>query len=153
MKREIHRGLSVCIVLGSLVALAGCRAKVLDVVPVSGAVTYRGEPLEGAEITFLREGGPPARGTTDAQGRFRLRTYVSPSNDLVGAVPGEYTVRVVKLESLVLPGDISMDEVMRRSPSGPKQLVPKRYADVQTTDLRATVVKGEKNQFQFTLTD
>ena len=133
--------------------IVGCGPNLPDVVPVTGTVIYQGKPLEGAEVSFLRQDEFPARGTTDAKGRFRLETYVDSDYDLDGAIPGEYVVRVVKLELLVRPEDTSLADVMARHPEGPKQLVPLRYTDEKTSDLRATVSEDGRNDFEFVLSD
>ncbi len=144
-------------VVGGLVVLlalvAGCGPELPHVVPVSGTVMYHGEPLAEAEVTFLRQDQPPGRGMTDGKGRFHLRTYIDPDYDLNGAMPGDYVVRIVKLESLVRPEDKSLAEVMARHPNGPKQLLPPRYADARATDLKAHVTEDGKNDFEFVLSD
>ena len=61
--------------------------------PVEGKVLVAGQPAEGVQV-FLHpqdaaQRGKP-RGMTDAEGRFRLRTY----HDGDGAPAGEYTVTV-----------------------------------------------------------
>jgi hypothetical protein len=52
--------------------LVGCSDS--KVVPVSGTLTYKGQPVPNAIIHFVPEKGRPSRGETDAQGRFTL-TY------------------------------------------------------------------------------
>ena len=61
--------------------------------PVEGRVLIRGQPAEGVQV-FLHpcdavQRGKP-RGVTDADGRFRLRTY----HEGDGAPAGEYLVTV-----------------------------------------------------------
>lgn len=58
------------------VLLCGCGPSRPTTVPVSGTVLLDGEPVESAAVIFSSvEGGRPATGITDAQGRFRLRTF------------------------------------------------------------------------------
>ena len=61
--------------------------------PVEGTVLIRGKPAEGVQVFLhprdVSQRGKP-RGVTDADGRFRLRTY----HDGDGAPAGDYTVTV-----------------------------------------------------------
>ena len=64
-------------------------------VPVTGWVTYRGEPVGGAHVCFFGESSEPtAIATTGNDGGFQLTTM--DEND--GAAPGSYVVTVSKLE-------------------------------------------------------
>ena len=61
--------------------LAGCGSSEFEIVPVSGTVTFEGEPLEGAEVVFapmetkdVINVGPPSTGMTDAGGKYMLNT-------------------------------------------------------------------------------
>jgi hypothetical protein len=64
--------------------------------PVTGTVTWKGKPVEGARVVFVPQdpGGQAAAGITDAQGRYRLTTFVEGD----GALEGEYRVKVTKYE-------------------------------------------------------
>jgi hypothetical protein len=85
--------------------LAACSLASPKVVPVSGRVTHKGEPLAGATVTFQ-----PARGNrsdvvgsvgrTNAEGRYELR-LVEP--DVLGAVVGRHLVTIST--ATVAPGD------------------------------------------------
>jgi len=63
--------------LAVVIVLAGCGGGGPDLVPVKGKVTYKGQPLSGASVTFHPATGPLATGTTDASGvRYQLsRAY------------------------------------------------------------------------------
>ena len=75
----------------------GCGGAGYGEVPVSGQVTYDGEPLTHVHLSFQpvakdKSGfGPGSFGRTDENGKFELRT-VHP--DALGAVPGEHRVTV-----------------------------------------------------------
>src|SRR5690349_20378951 len=64
----------------ALVGLAGCGPNVkLNTVPAAGKVTYNGQAVEGATVTFFPvdpNSGKPALGTTDSAGNFTLETAV-----------------------------------------------------------------------------
>ena len=60
-------------------------------------VTLDGQPLAGAEVMFVpREGGRPATGTSDEQGKFQLTTIVN--ND--GALLGAHGVAITKVKHI-----------------------------------------------------
>jgi hypothetical protein len=119
----------------------------MKVVPVSGTVMYKGQPLEGASVSFWGDGsGRPALGLTDAAGKFKLSTY-DPGD---GAAPGDHKVTVSKS---IMSGDDSwkkqetMEEAAARGdniPQPPKELhvIPKKYSEAATTDLKVTVPEG-----------
>lgn len=76
--------------------LGGCNA---DIVHVSGRITFEGQPLTGAVVTFqpIRDSSsePPGAtgsvGYTNSQGQYVLR-LVDP--DRLGALVGEHTVTI-----------------------------------------------------------
>ncbi len=136
-----------------LVALvvSGCGAGRPKTVKVTGTVTYRGQPLEGARVMFNCAGGRPASATTDASGRFKLETFGSED----GAVLGDHTVTVSKY--VAIPGSAApgagQDDM--RSPGAPpvRQAVPARYTTPGTSPLKASVTAQGPNDFTFDLTD
>jgi hypothetical protein len=162
------------VVFGSLflAALGGCRNSGLpEVIPVTGSVTFQGKPLEGAAVTFFtNEGnlatGELAFGTTDAQGRFRLRSQAGRAEALDGAAAGEHRVTISKL---IPPQGMTeaayqqkLDAEKEAGESGvygaPREIVPPRvellaeqYSNAQQTTLTASVKKGDKNDFTFEL--
>lgn len=80
---------SICLGFGALLLSAGCGPpdKGPKTVTALGVVTLDGEPVEGAAVVFIDDGGQyPARGTTDASGRFSLDAFEYKT----GAVPGSY---------------------------------------------------------------
>lgn len=116
--------------------LAGCskgpdhRA---DVQPVEGQVLWNGKPLNGAQVIFYPQGeaapglhAPRAR--TGPDGRFQVGTYDTTD----GAPEGEYVVTVVHFPLVQRGSDVV---------PGPN-ILPKKYANPKTTDLRIHVAKG-----------
>jgi len=121
-------------------SLAGCGDGRPAPAPVTGVVTYEGQPVEGAHVVFYTQGTRPAMGTTDAEGRFSLLTW-KPGD---GALQGEAVVCITK------------EEVIRRKPDDPyavasKSLLPEKYRVPAQSPLRAEVKPGEKNEFRFEL--
>lgn len=155
-----------------LVTLTGCPRFKTNTVPVSGVVTYQGKPVEGAQVALVpRDSGTPAsgvidsdsapearaaRGVTDANGKFTVKTYFNPEVDAAGARPGEYTVTVTKFlppEGMTL---LQWDQAqMSPNPSVPplRWVVPKKFSSARTSGLSVTVERGSDNHFPLELVD
>jgi hypothetical protein len=121
--------------------------------PVTGVVTYKGEPVAGANLNFqLTDGSGYAMAITDASGKYSLQTF-DPGD---GAVPGEYHVGITKHEQSVVVDSMSDDdyippeEQQYAAPTGNQ--LPIKYSVPQTSGLVASV-KEEPNTFDFDLVD
>jgi len=147
-----------------VVSLAGCGeppepADRLGRVPATATVTYNGADVDGATVTFYPagEGGMGAFGKTDSGGRAKMGTYDSED----GAVPGEYTVTVFKMEGAT--SGVVGEEEESDEPEGEEGgetdeseaagVLPAKYADKSASGLTATVTEGGDNSFPFELTD
>jgi hypothetical protein len=132
---------------------------------VTGTITYKGQAVEGASISFLpvSPDAEPAAGRTDASGTYTL-TSVYAVKGGKGVLPGEYTVLVVKSAMPPDPdaeaynrGEIDEQELTKRQNAKPAprpiELLPEKYMHPGTTDLKATVEQGKDNTFNFDLTD
>lgn len=132
------------------------------VVPVSGKITFQGEPVEGAQIAFhpTAEGAVrSAVGETDANGEFTLTTFDTGD----GATPGEHVVTIFKAPpapsvefDMDDPGDEydrMMNEATTRTAASDaeKSTVPAKYAGKETSPEKRTVVEGEDNVFNIEL--
>lgn len=151
----------------------GCGESGPKTYPVKGKVTYKGQPLEGAGVTFHpTSNGNPAVGQTNAQGEFVLMTYDVAD----GAVVGSYTVTVTKSaggETAAVPSagksdpadelkkSIEMSEKMSKQQTGGlpppmtniKPLLPAKYSKKESTPLKATVSDSKPNVFSFPVDD
>ena len=121
-------------------SVAGCTPS--ETVEVSGVLTLKGQPIDQAEVMFNPiTKGRLASGVTDASGKFKLST-LKPDD---GAMPGEY---IVTLFEYYPP-----DKPPKMPPPG--QGLPSRfppgYADPGKSPLKATVERGAKNEFSFTV--
>jgi hypothetical protein len=145
----------VFVLCGCLVTLATGCAKPLSqpaVAPASGVVTYKGSPVPNAEVLFKPGDSTAtavATGRTDQNGMFQLSTF--GIND--GCIPGDKVVVIAADErggKKIQPG-----EPEPGSPGyvAPKDLIPKKYFSEATSGLKATVVAGKENRFEFALTD
>ena len=161
---------SVLVVCSAFV-FTGCNNPDNRFVKVAGTITYNGQAVDGATITFasVESGGESASGVTDAGGKYTL-TSSGTVNAGTGVLPGEYIVRVSKTLSTYTPdpdeeaerkGEITYDELQKRlraKKNGStakvkhQELLPVKYGQPGTTPLKATVVKGTGTH-NFDLTD
>ncbi len=145
---------SLVVILG--MGLAGCQSRPTDpnrpkTVPVSGVVTYKGQPVEGATVTFVSTAGKHgAVGTTDAAGQFALTTF-APKD---GAVPGTYQVAIQKTVLEGAPPEGATGKGGEEPPAGtPKDLLPAKYKDASKSGLTVEVKEPGVKDLKFDLTD
>lgn len=133
-----------------LLAVAGCGGGATHppVQQVRGKVLLGDTPVSGAEVSFVPKGdtGKAARGKTDAQGQYQLKTYFGPDADVPGAVAGDYQVTVQKI-----PEASGIVDPYKQPSAVPKNELPADYADPAKSKLSATVAPGGKNEFDFQL--
>ncbi len=116
---------------------------------VTGTVSYKGLPVEGATVSFWAAKAPrAATGQTDAKGSFRLTTFVP--ND--GAVLGTHSVTVTKAAppTAMNASDMATGKPAADAPA--KEALPAKYADATTTPLKFEVKSGT-NTAPLELTD
>ncbi len=175
-----YKPLTAVLWLGTLCcALAGCgggpEGGNVTLADAGGTVTYKNAPLAGAMVTFTPEDGPIATGRTDLQGKFKLST-----GGMSGVALGKCKATVTAYEGSEAPASSAMAsmankpaneeegkkmmEAMRSQmqnvgagpggATGPKSIIPTKYASPATTDLSFTVEKdASKNQFAINLID
>jgi Carboxypeptidase regulatory-like domain len=137
-------------------AIAGCSKGPGDYAHVSGAVTWNGNPVEGAKVTFVstvEEKGQKAEysTTTDSSGKY----MIAGVGNKPGIPPGMYKVVITKL---VLKGggkfkapEEGFDTLqLEMSGAGVNEL-PKEYADANSTKLSATLESGKNQNVNFDL--
>ena len=153
-----------------LLLSAGCSNSDARYVKVEGTITYKGQAIEGATVSFLPDAsdGEPAAGLTDAEGKYTL-TSSNAIGGGTGVLPGTYTVRVVKTQSTVTQdpdeaeqrGEIDYSELQRRlSAKGGsatkvkhEEMLPKKYSQPSTTPLKNVSVAKGAGTLDFDLTD
>ena len=126
---------------------------------VSGKVTYQGKSVAGASVAFLCPGASrPAVGMTDETGNYQLTSF--EPND--GAMVGTHVVTVNKYssepETSVPAAEApagsksttkAIENAMRQTAlqiekmDKERPLLPRKYADRSTSDLRKAVVEGD----------
>jgi hypothetical protein len=143
MHRNSLRALRFCVSSLGLWALtfAGCNRSGLNLAPVSGVVRYNGAPVAHAGVMFVPETGPYAIGTTDAEGRFTLKTA-----NHEGAIVGSHKVAISKHKTTST--QVAGEHMPRYNT---KYFVPEKYASPVTSELTATV-EDDDNNFDFELT-
>ena len=151
-----------CFLLIVLSAAWGCssddRPSPVPVYTVRGKVAFHGEPVVGADITFINtQDEYSAFGRTNDMGEYQLTTF--SAND--GAAEGRYAVTIAKIvppttstvadtetEAYEPPGfNESTDPVPTRSS------VPDKYRTQETSGLVAVVNANNPNQINFDLKD
>lgn len=128
-----------------LACLIGCAQSAGPAtVPVTGTITMDGKPIAGAVVVFSPQGTSDesrlaTQAETDSEGRFELKTYLGGADFKLGVPAGDYAVSVSKLEVV---------QDMRRQP---KNLLPKKYNQPNTSGFSATVDPSGENDFTFDL--
>jgi hypothetical protein len=134
--------------------------------PVSGKITYKGQPVAKGRITLT----PTAASGHGAVGEIENGTFASVTtlNPGDGALPGDYKVSIdtrevddaaVREEAKKLAAKHGMtnisqipQELMGQARKNAKSSVPAKYETAETTTLKTTV-KSEKNYVELDLTD
>jgi hypothetical protein len=138
LPRLTRRGFGAAVLcICTVFLLSGCGNKNPTTIRVQGKITYRGKPLEKAEVQFSPVSASAdskalqriAAGEVDSQGVYSLSTFTKGD----GALPGEYAVTVTRIKRKT-----SIDGV---EPTGGKAepFAPEQYARQDTTPLKASI--------------
>lgn len=117
--------------------LAGCSG---DLVPVTGSVTFQGQPLASGTVAFHRAGG----GST-GYGNILAGRYEAKTGNRIGLKPGEYRV-TVRAHAAPPP------EQHNTWPVAPPLLTPDDYAQPETTPLQC-IVPAASDTFDIVVED
>jgi hypothetical protein len=121
-----------------LLLLAGCSSSD-GTSSVMGTVLYNNQPVDGATVIFHAKGeGPtarPAQGRTNSSGHFTLSTHFGPTKQAAGAMPGDYTVTVTKIDEPQGAYDPLKDPPL-------KNHLPAKYGGALTSPLAVTIKDG-----------
>ena len=151
-----------CVTLGVVVALGaiglvGCGGSTMPkIYPATGTVTWKGEPLADATVSFVPSVGAPSDGKTDAQGKFTIMTNGKP-----GARAGACKVTVSKfagagasMPAAPKPEDMMKMYDKKKKGEVEKGEIPAKFGRPDTSGLSAEVTtEGAKNVFTFDLKD
>ena len=147
---SLHMSVAVAIVI------AGCGDGRPPLVSVRGVVKLDGKPVAHAEVMFVpRPGGRPSSAVTNADGEFELESFREGD----GALIGTHDVAIAKAERTGTTeaqdadplAPMSLDTTTSARRTQLKWLLPKKYSDVKTSGLTATVEPDTENHFEFDL--
>ena len=114
---------------------------------VTGTITLDGKPLSGTAVVFQPESGRPARGTTDAEGKYEL-TYIRQTK---GAKVGVNRVEIAPSEDGEAEESETPDDESSPAPKQAKSKKPKIPARYNVKSELKADVKAGKNTFDFNL--
>ncbi|HUT91177.1 MAG TPA: hypothetical protein VMY37_16870 [Thermoguttaceae bacterium] len=131
------RSITTLLTLLATMTILGCGPSGLDVLPVSGKVTFDGEPIPEGRIQFRAvDGDKRAFSGQITNGQYELET-----------MPGKMTVEVTA--SRIIPGQFDESNPDEKVPVG-EMYIPARYNS--QTELTAEVPAGGIKQLDFALT-
>ena len=165
-------------VLALSLLVAGCGDGGPRLYKAGGTVTYKSAPVADATVTFAYEDGNFANAVTDANGKYSLAYMGKPG----GAPLGKCKVGVTKNANIkvdtaaaatpaVPPKSeadfkkqnddkvkammkFTADKAAETAAGGPQSLIPKKYADANTSGLSFEIKSDEKlNDFPIDLKD
>ncbi|MCC9605040.1 carboxypeptidase-like regulatory domain-containing protein [Blastopirellula sp. JC732] len=128
-------------------------------VPVTGKITYRGQPVPAAIVQFKPNDGDASHGAvgrSDAEGAFQMTT-----REFAGVVPGTYQITVVKYDAKTPEASTKENEEEEYTPPdeharptpGPKNVLPAKYANADKSGLTAEVTPSGPNEVVLELVD
>lgn len=146
-------GVASALLIIVVLACAGCGEKT-GVIPISGKVTYQGKPIANARVVFTpKAGGRPADGNTNADGAYRLGTFMAGD----GALPGEYSVTVSHTDvDVTKPPSTEITDGSAYEPmkeDAAKSKIPAKYQSPTQSGLKAVVEASGPKVFDFALMD
>lgn len=132
--RPAHVSLAAAWLASSLM-LVGCGSSGPEMAPVSGTVSYNGEPLKKGMIAFVSS--DPARQNATAMigpdGSYTLQT-IEPGD---GAQVGDYTVTVTDVATEEI-----LDYIPKGKPAAKTSTLPDKYGNPDTSGVKVTVQSG-----------
>ncbi len=138
--------------LSWLLVLSGCgKSSGPKLFPVRGKITYKGAPVEGANVMFRAvNGNASGAARTDASGNYEIVSQWGR-----GLPEGEYLVSVTKFEERPIAEEEEgtyNPQLANMDVPPPKSLIPMKYAQPEQSGLKASVSKSG-GSFDFDLTD
>lgn len=150
MKKRLPVVLFVVGIVG-LWTLGGCsKSTGPKLYPVRGKVTYKGAPVDGANVMYrATDGSGSGAGRTDASGVYQITSQWGS-----GLPEGEYLVSITKFEERVIAEEDESynPQLANMDVPPPKSLIPMKYSSPEQSGLKATVSKSG-GTFDFDLTD
>lgn len=169
MKRALIHSTAPVLLVVALISSSGCGGGAADrptTVPVSGTVAYKGQPIEGASVSFMVEGAPRvASGITDKDGKFHLSTFAFRDGAIIGthkitvtkSAPNTSSAKEASAEDLLSdPAAVTAQMQSLMEENGEPEfdgLLPEKYSTFEETPLSETVSEEGPNEFVLQLTD
>ncbi len=146
LPRNVPLWVLVIALAASSLTSAGCSSRVdkwaakrPKTYPAAGRVLWDGKPEEGIVVSLdSNVHNVSAIAITDSTGAFKLKTFKTGD----GTVAGEHAVRLEKRIVKDPSAEIVVEVIV----------LPKKYADPNTSGLTATVVEKGPNEFTFEVT-
>lgn len=154
------RSIATLFSVAVLFTLAGCGNDGLGKrSPVSGTVTYKGQPLAKGTINFYAAAGGEEGATRGAFGVIENGKYtLSTQGENDGAFPGDYLISIMardvdmtEAQANTNGGSARQDDVSKAYANA-KKLIPEKYEVPETSGLKKTVKSGS-NTIDIELTD
>src|SRR5262249_25120035 len=128
----------VCALLGlGLLLVTSCGSGLSS---VRGKVTYKGQPIKGAVVTFHPVGGDPLRATRPTGVTAEDGSYTLSCEKGTGAPPGQYVVTVVWMKDVEKKKGFSTD-----TQSEQIDQLQNRYADSTKSQIKFQIKSGNNN--------
>jgi hypothetical protein len=159
------RRMLAMLALPAVVVIASCGADdgLGKRYPVSGTVTYNGNPLEKGEISFISE---DLKNNVGASGKITNGSYtLSTGGNNDGAQVGKYKVTITAKEDYLAKAKADFQAETKQQTSNyippqyiakaeaqAKSVIPTGYGDPRSTTLTAEV-KAQSNSIPFKLSD
>jgi len=140
-KQPIKSFAWICFLLMTPILLPGCSQQ-KEYGIVTGRVTIKGKPMTTGRIEF----SSPEKDLSISADIEKNGAYVAKTYDTKGLPPGEYRVAIHNT-SMCTGNESLMNESNVQIPA----FVPKKYQNSETSELTATVQKGENKPFDFDL--
>lgn len=159
-------------ILGALalfaLSIAGCEGESFNTVPVSGIVSLDGEPLAGVKVVFLPQPtestavvGPFSSATTDANGKFELKTRYDEPGAVVGTHRVTFAYRDIDRKAITGAepaaeaegdGDSSTanESAGAKSQLGKRKPIPRQYGE-EESNVKIEVPAGGMDNANFEL--
>lgn len=130
--------ISIVFVLISATTFAGCGKSIErpNTIPVSGKVTWNGDPLPMGRVQFVPSNprqGRPAVGDIDQVGNYELMTFQASD----GVIPGSYKI-FVDARKEGDPNDLKT--------KGGIPVLPHKYYDANKSGLTALIEESDENK-------
>ena len=164
-RNRLPRRSLAMLALPALLVMASCGADdgLGKRYPVSGTVTYNGNPLEKGEISFVSE---DLKNNFGASGRITDGSCIlSTGGNGDGAQAGKYKVTITSKEDYLAKAKADFQketkqqvsnyippQFIAKAEAAAKSLIPAGYGDPSTTNLKAEV-EAKSNSLDFKLSD